>query len=99
MTDWHNLHRYGLGLYGKPRSLRVHGEKPIGDMLAPVECAHCGAVYDLGSVEVTARYVDCSVWTSPCCKRPGCDDRGGGLFGKSLVDIHRVDRNGHRTER
>jgi hypothetical protein len=38
-------------------------------MSAPVRCRTCGEVYDSGKVEVTARYVDCSVWTAPCCGR------------------------------
>lgn len=41
----------------------------------PVRCTHCGGVYDVGKVEVTARYVDCSMWKSPCCGLL-VDDRG-----------------------
>lgn len=44
-------------------------------MMSPVRCSHCGGIYDLGSVEVAARYTDCSVWKSPCCQRT-VDDRG-----------------------
>lgn len=40
-----------------------------------VHCAHCRGTYDLGRVEVTARYSDCSVWKAPCCGRV-VDDRG-----------------------
>lgn len=47
----------------------------VDGMTSPVECGFCGRVYDLGAVEVTARFADCSVWTTPCCKRPGVDDR------------------------
>ena len=36
-------------------------------MTSPVRC-RCGHVYDLGKVEVTARYADCSMWRTPCCK-------------------------------
>ena len=36
-------------------------------MSFPVRC-RCGHVYDLGKVEVTARYTDCSMWRTPCCK-------------------------------
>jgi hypothetical protein len=43
-------------------------------MLFPVRCTHCHEVYDAGKVTVTARYADCSVWRSPCCKRT-VDDR------------------------
>lgn len=47
----------------------------LADMRSPVVCLHCHTYYDLGFVKVTARYVDCSVWTSPCCGFPGIDDR------------------------
>lgn len=30
----------------------------------------------MAAVTVIARYADCSVWTSPCCKRT-VDDRAG----------------------
>jgi hypothetical protein len=43
-------------------------------MFDPVRCT-CGGIYDLGKVTVTARYTDCSVWTTPCCHR-SVDDRG-----------------------
>lgn len=43
-------------------------------MSSPVRCT-CGRVYDLGAVEVTTRYQDCSVWRAPCCGRLA-DDRG-----------------------
>jgi len=39
-----------------------------------VRCYHCGGTYDLGKVEVTGRYTDCSVWKAPCCGRT-VDDR------------------------
>lgn len=42
-------------------------------MLQPVVC-RCGEIYDLGSVRVTGRSADCSVWVTPCCKRT-VDDR------------------------
>jgi hypothetical protein len=44
-------------------------------MHQPVECCWCGGVYDLGTVTVTGRYADCSVWEAPCCGRT-VDDRG-----------------------
>jgi hypothetical protein len=47
----------------------------LTDMRFPVLCLHCRTYYDLGHVKVTARYADCSVWTSPCCGHPGIDDR------------------------
>lgn len=48
----------------------------VRDMMFPVRCV-CGQVYDMGRVEVTARYLDCSVWKAPCCGRIA-DDRGPG---------------------
>lgn len=44
-------------------------------MAQMVQCTHCGGSYDLAKVEVTARYTDCSMWTSPCCDLL-VDDRG-----------------------
>jgi hypothetical protein len=47
-----------------------------GDLMnSMVRCTHCRGTYDLGHVEVTARYTDCSVWKAPCCGRV-VDDRG-----------------------
>lgn len=60
----------------------------VGSMTSPVRCAHCGSVYDLGAVVVTARYLDCSVWKSPCCKRT-VDDRGPGW--KPAADYERLN--------
>jgi hypothetical protein len=37
-------------------------------MTFPVRCRHCSRVYDLGKVEVVARYTDCSMWHCPGCK-------------------------------
>jgi hypothetical protein len=45
-----------------------------------VKCTHCGSVYDMGHVEVTARYADCSMWKAPCCGSL-VDSRTGGAFG------------------
>lgn len=50
-------------------------QPPVGDMMLPVRCMHCQAIYDIARVHVTARYSDCSVWTSPCCGVCGIDDR------------------------
>lgn len=47
----------------------------ISGMDIPVACGFCGEIYDLAVVKVTARYSDCSVWTTPCCRRAGVDDR------------------------
>lgn len=61
----------------------------IADMFYPVRCTWCHKVYDAGKVEVTARYADCSCWTSPCCGRQ-VDDRGRGW--KSRPDIEEIRR-------
>jgi len=37
------------------------------NMLAPVECQHCGHIYDSASVKVINRYADCSEWICPKC--------------------------------
>jgi hypothetical protein len=50
-------------------------QPPVAEMLIPVRCMHCRDVYDLTHVHVTARYSDCSVWTSPCCGHANIDDR------------------------
>lgn len=52
---------------------RMREEAAIADMFYPVRC-NCGQIYDVGKVTVTARYLDCSVWTTPCCGRHE-DDR------------------------
>lgn len=68
------------------RSMFTFGDPSVAPegcegMSDPFRCRWCGAVYDLAHVEVTARYSDCSVWKSPCCKNTA-DDRdqrwGGG---------------------
>lgn len=71
----------------------------IADMLAPVECRFCGAVYDTGSVTVTARYQDCSVWQTPCCDRQADDRTWTGFpairrIDPSQGDVMRVNSNG-----
>lgn len=50
-------------------------QPPVAEMMYPVRCLHCGSVYSLTHVQVTGRYTDCSVWTSPCCGIGGIDDR------------------------
>jgi hypothetical protein len=50
-------------------------QPPVAQMMYPVRCMHCRGVYSLTHVQVTARYADCSVWTSPCCGVRGIDDR------------------------
>ncbi len=62
----------------------------IDGMTSPVRCAHCSRIYDLGTVTATARYTDCSMWKSPCCKRL-VDDRGETGW-KSTKDYHPLYR-------
>lgn len=54
-----------------------------------VRCTWCGHVYDLTRVEVTARYLDCSMWRCPGCKTL-VDDRGDTGW-KSRKDYVRVE--------
>lgn len=64
----------------------------IADMFQPVRCLRCHTgVYDLGKVEVTARYVDCSMWKTPCCGVT-VDDRGETGW-KSIKDYERIDKD------
>lgn len=56
-------------------------------MWIPVRCTHCLGIYDLGAVEVTARYMDCSMFTAPCCKRE-VDTR----MWKSLPDYREIQK-------
>lgn len=62
---------------------------PIGRMMIPVECAHCHTVYDMTSVEVTGRWLDCTAWVSPCCKR-SVDDRGETGIGRNRSHYTRL---------
>jgi hypothetical protein len=81
--------------YEWPRSADPRWPRP-GDpdvtegMMSPVRCTHCGGVYDLGMVEVTARYADCSVWKTPCCGAT-VDDRGETGW-KSRSDYTRIPK-------
>lgn len=65
-------------------------ENQAAGMTSPVRCGHCGGVYDLGTVTVTARYADCSVWRSPCCGRT-VDDRPAGW--KAYADYTEIDKS------
>ena len=62
----------------------------VMEMMSPARCTWCGGIYDLGSVTVTARYTDCSMWKAPCCGRT-VDDRGETGW-KSIPDYHKVDK-------
>ena len=50
-----------------------------------VICRFCHTEYDLGRVEVVARYAECTVFRTPCCGRE-VDDRP-----KSLPDFRKVE--------
>lgn len=62
-------------------------------MMSPVQCAHCRDIYDLGGVEVVARYADCDMFKTPCCGRT-VDSRSW----KSMPDYQRVPRRQRWTE-
>lgn len=83
MTE-HFIDEYGRIAHGWHLRHRTAG------MSQPVQC-RCGGVYDLGTVEVTARYADCSMWNAPCCKAL-VDDRGERGW-KSLADYTRLPRH------
>jgi hypothetical protein len=71
---------------------RVHFDRgDVEGMTSPVQCAYCNRVYDLGTVTVTARYLDCSMWKSPCCGRT-VDDRGETGW-KSIKDYYPIGRS------
>jgi hypothetical protein len=36
-------------------------------MIKPVQCNHCGEVYDLINTKVIHRYSDCTTFKTPCC--------------------------------
>lgn len=48
--------------------------KTVKDMLSPVECLHCGKVYDLTEGKPVHRFADCTVFITPCCSKQ-VDDR------------------------
>lgn len=61
-------------------------------------CRSCGGEFDLGMVEVTARYADCDMFKAPCCGIQ-CDTRmrwGGPEWARMGYDDLRVYR---RVER
>lgn len=69
--------------------LRQLAQAEIEGMTFPARCTHCSRVYDLGTVEVTARYTDCSMWKAPCCGLT-VDSRGAGW--KSRPDYEEIRR-------
>ncbi len=81
-------------IYGLPIYTEAEYDQ-IAIMYKPVRCT-CGRIYDLGKVEVTARYADCSVWITPCCKRTA-DDRGERGW-KSIPDYTVIDKGSLRYQ-
>jgi hypothetical protein len=86
------MNRRHLDIYGEALNL-----PDVCGMSFPVRCTHCRGVYDMGRVEVTARYTDCSMWKAPCCNRL-VDDRGDTGW-KSTKDYVRLDSNGREVSR
>jgi len=85
-----------MGWNGEPHwALAMAERAAITQMSHPVECCKCGAVYDLGKIEVTGHYLDCTMWRTPCC-RATVDDRGnfGGFGQPAYQDIPRPPRRG-----
>jgi hypothetical protein len=60
-------------------------QEQIKDMRCPVRCTRCGGIYDSANVEVLARYTDCSVWVSPCCRQT-VDDRPAGWVARPDIE-------------
>ena len=46
----------------------------IATMSFPVRCSHCRRFYDMGTVTITGRWLDCTAWKAPCCGA-AVDDR------------------------
>jgi hypothetical protein len=84
---------YGMGIRRDDLADRYLAEQ-IAHMTFPVRCTWCRGVYDVGAVEVTARYADCSMWKAPCCGRT-VDDRGDTGW-KSRKDYERIQKGGWR---
>lgn len=65
-----------------------------------VRCRFCGKVYDLGKVEIIARYADCTVFKTPCCGKEADDRSWKGDFMRieTECDVVRCDEEG-RYER
>jgi hypothetical protein len=70
------------------REIREIERERIAGMAFPARC-DCGQLYDLGKVEVTARYADCSIWKTPCCDRQTDDRPKGWRCGPNYVELGR----------
>lgn len=64
----------------------------------PALCIATRRTFDLGHVEVTARYADCSRFACPCCHKMH-DDRLGGIGGVRRIDLaaYRAGRQPEHT--
>lgn len=55
-------------MYGENGEIFYGHDVDVSAMTIPVRCLRCSSgIYDLATVEVTARYTDCSMWKTPCC--------------------------------
>lgn len=84
----------GWDIYGNPWDV---DPDLIADMFQPVRCLRCQGLYDLGTVEITHRYSDCTLWRTPCCKQ-AVDDRGETGW-KSFQDYQRLNKDGSPVRR
>lgn len=68
--------------------------------MSQVRCRYCRRTYDLGKVEVYARYADCSMYKAPCCGRDIDDGPGRGPHYKPVGSegeaLLFIDENGVR---
>jgi hypothetical protein len=69
------------------RRLRPWERQP---MVSPVRCLHCRTIYDMGAVQTTGHYADCSTWRCPGCRLLVDDRCLGGWGGRR--DIERVEQ-------
>lgn len=87
-VQWHASGEYGwIDRYDEQRDIGPDG-KTVDEMMSPARCG-CGQVYDLGSVNVTARYADCSMWTTPCCHRLTDSRPKGWCEGPGYTELRR----------
>lgn len=63
--------------------------EPVGKMISPVICNHCGMVYDLAAGKVVHRYGDCDQYKTPCC-----DTLADTREWKSFPDFKKFDATG-----
>lgn len=73
-------------IYGRAQHLGRDEYEQIAAAGSPVRC-RCGQIFDLQAVTVTARYSDCTVFTTPCCGRTA-DNREW----KGAPDFTRIDK-------